>query len=405
MPPIPKKTPPLLVEKMITRLTGGHKFVFVVMPYSDAHQSLYLYLKGRIEREIGFRCFRADDLKASGQELLRKVHEMIDRSFMVVAILTNRRPNVFYEVGYAMAKGKSVTMLVEKSEQNDVATDLRGREVIPYTVPEEGAFSFESDPVEHVRWVSRSLYQVPLVRNMLVAEQPAPCFVVASPKIRPATDTEVGQLPEERTFGDNLGILGLSTALGSALGEGAGLELIPAQNYFPGLEHRPLNLYLIGSARVNPLGGAMLHKLQAGRVPDFVIRPYKRPLSDKKARMELSRIIGGRREWVIGEMRRRKRDGVLVPCVDYGIIVRGPHPDHPKHIVMVLAGAHSLGTGAACLAATRYNLIESLSQKLPFGVLLDRTKTVWALVRGELSDASGFLDPADVEILEAGVYE
>ena len=42
---------------------------------------------------------------------------------------------------------------------------------------------------------------------------------------------------------------------------------------------------------------------------------------------------------------------------DYGLIVRGPHPKHPRRMVTIMAGPHSLGTGAACLAATKSHLV------------------------------------------------
>ncbi len=52
---------------------------------------------------------------------------------------------------------------------------------------------------------------------------------------------------------------------------------------------------------------------------------------------------------------------------DYGIIIRGPHhPSSPNNkMVMILAGSRSIGTGAACLAATSSTLIEKIQQKLP----------------------------------------
>jgi hypothetical protein len=241
-----------------------------------------------------------------------------------------------------------------------------------------------------------------LVRHMLVAEEPSPCFILASPKTPSGTLIELR--PVERTFGENLGILGLSTALGNCLGEGAGLELIPAGNAPPGIVHRPLNLYLIGTPLANPLVRDMLRTLQGGRAPDFEIKPYGRG-ADRSHRLELSRISGDSREWIVGETRRQKLDGALVGIADYGVIVRGPHPEYPRHMILVLAGAHSLGTGAACLAATRSRLIESLKRKLPSGVLLDRGKTIWALVRGQVSEEDGALNAEGVAVVEAGVYE
>jgi hypothetical protein len=71
----------------------------------------------------------------------------------------------------------------------------------------------------------------------------------------------------------------------------------------------------------------------------------------------------------------------------------------------MLAGAHSLGTGAACLAATRSALIRKLREKLPAGALEDKQKTFWALVKGEVNKDDFLLDENGVTIEEAGVYE
>ena len=48
---------------------------------------------------------------------------------------------------------------------------------------------------------------------------------------------------------------------------------------------------------------------------------------------------------------------------DYGLIVRGPHPRHPNRMVTIMAGPHSLGTGAACMAATRSQLVNEIKQR------------------------------------------
>lgn len=115
---------------------------------------------------------------------------------------------------------------------------------------------------------------------------------------------------------------------------------------------------------------------------------------------------GGQVELVEGRTEYLGTEEALIHVMDHGIIVRGPHPDHPGRLVMVLAGPHSLGTGAACLAATRSPLIQQIKAALPAGVdIADKRRTLWVLVRGEISRRDVLLDLEGVSVLEAGVYE
>lgn len=90
---------------------------------------------------------------------------------------------------------------------------------------------------------------------------------------------------------------------------------------------------------------------------------------------------------------------------DYGIIIRGPHPIHPDRLVLIMAGAHSLGTGAACIAATYSPSIKKIQNSLPEMVLADKSKSFWVLVKGEASKKDGLLDHDSVTIVDCGVYD
>jgi len=70
-----------------------------------------------------------------------------------------------------------------------------------------------------------------------------------------------------------------------------------------------------------------------------------------------------------------------------------------------MAGAHSLGTGAACLAAARSTLINQLREKLRTWVLEDKRRTFWALVKGDANPEDYLLDEEKVTIIEVGVYD
>jgi hypothetical protein len=71
-------------------------------------------------------------------------------------------------------------------------------------------------------------------------------------------------------------------------------------------------------------------------------------------------------------------------------------------MLMVMAGAHSLGTGAACIAATRSQYVRAIKHK---GIdVSNRQLQFWALVRGTASSSDGLLDVEGVGIEQVGVY-
>jgi hypothetical protein len=189
-------------------------------------------------------------------------------------------------------------------------------------------------------------------------------------------------------------------------GESDGIEVISAQYGPPDLVKKDVNLYLIGSGKVNPTTKAMLPAIQPQRKPMWSFAPYPpgepetgdwRVALYKNQRGKLSPKIGKQKEW--GEIKE------LLHSSDYGIIIRGPHPFVPGRMVLILAGAHSLGTGAACLAATRSSLIRQLKNSLPEKVeLADMSRTIWALVQGE-SSSDRLLDESGVKVIEAGCWD
>jgi hypothetical protein len=385
---------------LLLELTKGRPFVFVAMAYESGF-SVYDHIATVVEKELGLLCIRADHVSGSGHDLLAKIHLLIERAELVIGEITGDRPNVYYEVGFAVGRQKPVLLLIHSGSK--VPTDLQGREIIEYRDSKDGREIFELRLREHLRLRVHS--QVPLLRDMLESLRPRPAYIVASPRYPTPTRSRIlGQVYDRRTFSDNLGILGLISAFGSFLGEPDGIELIGAQYGPRDLETRDLNLYLIGSRKANPIAGVMLELLHNGRAPRWTFAPYPGENEDGDWRVALYRDPNDSESRVRGST--CERDGGIVHDVDHGIIVRGPHPHHPERLVMIMAGAHSLGTGAACLAATRSVLIRRIRSLLKEqGVdLADKHQTWWVLVRGTACANDGLLDVDGVEVLEAGCY-
>lgn len=392
------------IGQIVNTLTQGRPFVFMVMPYGEKYE-LFLQVKKAVEETLGLSCLRADHAKASGHDLLSKIHLLLERADLVIAEIspankTNpNNPNVFYEIGYAKATGKQVLLLIEEQEQ--VPTDLRGLEVIRHGGSRASFEQFDTELREHLK--SRVTSRSALLRDMLLADEPRPSFVVASPKYPTSQSRIPGHVRDRRTFGDNLGVLGLISAFGTMLGEHSGLDLISARFHDLDFEKTPANLYLIGSPKVNQLAEKVLKIFRSNFSLDFRFGPYPGEEDIEDYRGALYRGPAGNERLLKNQARPRAIGGSTVHTLDHGIILRGPHPYFPDRLIMLMAGPHSLGTGAASLAATNSRLIARIQDKLPSGVRLgDKKRVIYALVQGRVNEVDGHLDAEGVKILEAG---
>lgn len=104
---------------------------FIIMPFSPSRRTeIYQrYVKAPLETSLGLRCIRADDIYRS-REIMRDVWEHINSATLIVADLSDRNPNVFYELGMAHVLGKEVVLIAESMD--DVPFDLRSVRVLIY---------------------------------------------------------------------------------------------------------------------------------------------------------------------------------------------------------------------------------------------------------------------------------
>ena len=191
-------------------ITVGRPYVFVVRAFGERYDIYEKHIKPVVESETGLLCIDAEAIPGAGHDLLAKVHLLIERAELVVAEISNTSPNVFYEAGYATAIGRPLILVIE--EGHDVPANLRGRVLIQYTQTKRGLESLDEQLGSAVRTQVTS--SVALLRDMLQAELPLPAYIVASPKYPGPISRIAGQVHDERTFGDYLGIRGLLSAFG-----------------------------------------------------------------------------------------------------------------------------------------------------------------------------------------------
>ncbi|HUT34187.1 MAG TPA: hypothetical protein VNE39_11950 [Planctomycetota bacterium] len=372
-------------------LVGSRRFCFVITPYECSEIDLLYYrLKGVIEGTTGLRCIRADDVPGTGETLLMKMHALIERAELIVVEISKPSPNVCYEVGYARALHKVILVICKKETQ--VPTDLQGLERLEYKDYERGELDrFEAALSKRLVLLIDS--DLLVLRMMLVAPKGSPSFILSSPRWRSiSNERPPGTQPEERTFGDYLGVVGILYALGALLGKDRLPELLGAQHVVPGLFEHDANFYLIGSSRSNSVTAEAMAALQKDAQ-----RPWQFIPDEEQGK---TRLVGwtldGRWEWTGDHHDPRPRE-------DYGLVLRGPHPLHDGRHVLVMAGARSIGTGAACLAATRPELIKKINNHRRNVDLDDKSRTIWALVRGTPDRRDGHIYEKNVSVEDVGV--
>jgi hypothetical protein len=105
---------------------------FVVMPFAEPIGGYYQSIYEPAIVKAGLRPVRADtDIFATGK-IMEQVWEGITQAKVLVAELTSRNPNVFYELGLAHAMQKPVVLV--SSNEDDVPFDLKHIRVIYYDV-------------------------------------------------------------------------------------------------------------------------------------------------------------------------------------------------------------------------------------------------------------------------------
>ena len=104
---------------------------FVLMPFGGWYDRYYEELYKQAIKDAGFEPMRADDLFHTGS-VMEQIWEQVNKAKVLLAELTGKNANVFYELGLSHARGKPVVFVAGTIE--DVPFDLRHLRVITYDV-------------------------------------------------------------------------------------------------------------------------------------------------------------------------------------------------------------------------------------------------------------------------------
>ena len=110
---------------------------FVLMPFTTEYHLKEVY-EDNIQTTVhncGMTCLRADDI-LNNDAIIEDIWGQINKAKVIIADLTGKNPNVFYELGIAHTIGKEVIMISQNID--DVPFDLRYLRVIVYETTQRG---------------------------------------------------------------------------------------------------------------------------------------------------------------------------------------------------------------------------------------------------------------------------
>lgn len=126
---------------------------FVLAPIDRPFTRLFKNDLKSALRRAGFRALRADNLFAPRKAIIEDIWEYINKARLIVADVTGKNPNVFYELGVAHTVGKDVVVITQRKD--DVPFDLRHLRYITYSDTKEGRKSLRESLEQASRRVSR----------------------------------------------------------------------------------------------------------------------------------------------------------------------------------------------------------------------------------------------------------
>jgi hypothetical protein len=136
----------------------GARNCFVIMPFRAELHYFYLYIQQCLQNKHGLHVERGDH-RILTKPLLEKIRDQILQADVIIADITHRNPNVFYELGLAHA-AETPVILITQDPAEDTPTDVRHLEFIVYDLTRHDEFLVKLDNAIHNVFVEdyKSLY-------------------------------------------------------------------------------------------------------------------------------------------------------------------------------------------------------------------------------------------------------
>lgn len=120
----------------------ARKKCLVLMPFAEQYREVYTEVYKPTCARLGLDCWRVDEISRPGS-ITRDIVEGILDSDVVIADLTSRNANVFYELGIAHSTGNKTIMTVQTMA--DIPFDIANYRVLVYEQTISGSRKFSRE--------------------------------------------------------------------------------------------------------------------------------------------------------------------------------------------------------------------------------------------------------------------
>ena len=153
---------------------------FVIQPFSPKFDKRYHEDYKPALEDAGLEPYRVDQDPGT-ERLMDSIEEEIRKATICLADITTDNPNVWYELGYAFAVGRSVIMVCSNKRDGKYPFDIQHRTIIEYASESRSDFDKLRDEISRR---AKALVQKNAVRQLIEAEQVAPTGGLSQAEIR-----------------------------------------------------------------------------------------------------------------------------------------------------------------------------------------------------------------------------
>jgi hypothetical protein len=107
--------------------------VFVIMPFTASLSFIYEIID-QVVKDQGLKCHRVDK-SAISKPIIDDIKKWLTSADLIIADLTDKNPNVYYETGFAHALNKKLILIAQSP--NDLAFNVRQIRTLFYRNPKE----------------------------------------------------------------------------------------------------------------------------------------------------------------------------------------------------------------------------------------------------------------------------
>lgn len=354
--------------------------VFVSFPFEPRFEAMFDAVK-EVAAKRNLNAIRIDQTSPIAQSISAAILQRIRGARLIIADVTGNNPNVLNEIGQAQAFGKPF-VLITQDRPSSASFNVRDVQLNHYDPADLSGFRALID-----RALTEATSRNEMLRSMLIPStlgRPTrdSWFVIAASPLsfRRARARKGGYKKLRRTSSDYVGVRGILQSFGLLFGFDALPDILDPEDCDDTVLTEPMNIYCIASPKANRWTGAILAEFDKRWTP--ALRFLADPRSPDLRNVRISLYTDDETVRPPGWDPTAPRDRYER---DFGIIVRGPNPQHEDYMVAVIAGRSSLGTEAACTAFTDPDAIQEIRRRL-VGLDIDlenHKQAFWAVISME----------------------